>query len=252
MMNAMRFGTLLLCSLVSLSTPLTSCSRFGDGPAAGWVAPDVRVGAIFLDGGKVHVCTGSVVHSTGGNLMLTAAHCLLGGAQATFVPGFSGHATPADLWRVDDVYLDPRWIVARDPHADYAIARVSNQHRGSLEAHVGSALTLGTAPAAGTRVTVTGYPSGTGGSPISCQGGTAMTPSGFPSLACDGLVGGTSGAPWVSGSTVTAVIGGPEGGGCQADMSYSSPFDEHTAQLLARAEAGGPGDSAPTDYDDHC
>jgi hypothetical protein len=249
MMNAMRFGTLLLCSLVSLST-LTACGR--SGPAASRVAPDMRVGAIFLDGGNVHVCTGSVLHSTGGNLMLTAAHCLLSGGQATFVPGFSGHAAPADLWRVDDVFLDPRWIATKDPHADYAIARVSNQHHGSLEAHVGSALTLGTAPAPGTPVTVTGYPSGKGRSPISCQGGTGMTPSGYPSLACDGLVGGTSGAPWISGSTVTAVIGGLDGGGCHADMSYSSPFDEHIAQLLARAQAGGPGDRAPNDYDDHC
>jgi Trypsin-like peptidase domain len=249
-MTAMRFGTILLCSLVSLSTLLTSCGR--SGPAAGPVAPDMRVGAIFLDGGKVHVCTGSVLHSTGGNLVLTAAHCLPGGAQATFVPGFAVQVTPADLWRVDDVYLDPRWVAAKDPHADYAIARVSNQRYGSLEAPVGSALTLGTAPAPGTRVTVTGYPSGMGGSPISCQGVTAMTRSGYPSLACGGLVGGTSGAPWISGSTVTAVIGGLNGGGCRADMSYSSPFDEHIAQLLARAEAGGPGDRAPTDYNDHC
>ena len=79
-----------------------------------------------------------------------------------------------------------------------------------------------------------------------------MTDSGFPSLACEGLVDGTSGAPWVSGATVTGLIGGLEGGGCAENVSYSAPFDEHTAQLLARAEAGGPGDTAPTDYDDRC
>jgi len=248
----MRFPTVLLCSLVSLTTLLASCGRSGDDPAAAPAPPDMRVGAIFLDGGKVHVCTGSVLHSRSGNLMLTAGHCLLGGFQATFAPGFSGRAGPADLWHVDDVYLDPRWIAKKDPRADYAIARVSNQHGGSLEAPAGSGLTLGTTPAPGTRVTVTGYPAGAGGSPISCQATTAMTAGGFPSLACDGLVGGTSGAPWVSGTTVTAVIGGPEGGGCRADMSYSAPFDEHIAQLLTRAEAGGPGDKAPTDYDDGC
>jgi hypothetical protein len=248
----MRIGTVLLCPLVSLTTLLTSCSGFGHGPAATQVDPDPRVGAIFLDGGTVHVCTGSVVHSRGGNLVLIAAHCLSGGTQARFAPGFLDHAAPADLWRVDDVYFDPRWIDGKDPHADYAIARVSSRRGGSVEAYAGSGLTLGAAPAPGTRVTVTGYPAGVGGSPIVCQASTGITESGFPSLACDGLVGGTSGAPWVSGSTVTGVIGGLEGGGCQATVSYSAPFDERTAQLLARAEAGGPGDTAPTDYDDGC
>ena len=74
-----------------------------------------------------------------------------------------------------------------------------------------------------------------------------MTDSGFPSLACEGLVGGTSGAPWVSGTTVTGVIGGLEGGGCAENVSYSAPFDERTAQLLTRADAGGPGDTVPND-----
>ncbi len=247
----MRIGTSLLCPLVSVAILLTSCNVFGQWPAPR-VDPDPRVGAIFLDGGTKHVCTGSVLHSQGGNLVLTAAHCLPSGTQASFAPGFLDHVEPADLWRVDDVYLDKRWIDRKDPRADYAIARVSSQRGGSVEAHAGSAFTLGAAPAPGTRVTVTGYPAGAGGSPIGCQGSTGITQSGFPSLACDGLVGGTSGAPWVNGSTVTGVIGGLEGGGCQADMSYSAPFDDRTAQLLARAEAGGPGDTAPNDYDDGC
>jgi hypothetical protein len=35
-------------------------------------------------------------------------------------------------------------------------------------------------------------------------------------------------------------------------VSYSAPFDEHIAQLLARAEGGGPGDPVPVDLDDTC
>ena len=96
-----------------------------------------------------------------------------------------------------------------------------------------------------------GYPSGVGGSPIGCQASTAVTDAGFPSLACDGLVGGTSGAPWVSGTTITGLIGGLERGGCAENISYSAPFDEHIAELLTRAEAGGPGDPVPTDLDGH-
>jgi hypothetical protein len=248
----MRVRMLLLCPLVGLATILASCghpvlhvslptstqtpkptktvqrlSQPDPGPVAGPVDPDRRVGAIFLDGSAQHVCTGSVLHSAAGNLVLTAAHCLAGAAQITFVPGLSGDAVPPDFWTADNVYLDPRWIASKDPHADYAIARVNSD-------------------------TVVGYPSGVGGSPIGCQGSTAVTDGGFPSLVCQGLVGGTSGAPWVNGTTVVGLIGGLERGGCAENMSYSAPFDDHIVALLARAEAGGPGDPVPVDVDDTC
>ncbi|MDD4866481.1 MAG: serine protease, partial [Mycobacterium sp.] len=145
-----------------------------------------------------------------------------------------------------------RWIAGKDPRADYAIARVSSRSGESVESHAGVALTLGQAPAAGSRVTVIGYPSGVGGVPVGCQTSTGVTESGYPSVACEGLVGGTSGGPWVSGTVVTGVTGGLEGGGCAANVSYSAPFDEHIAQLLTRAEAGGPGDQVPNDVEDAC
>src|SRR5947209_7706771 len=112
----MRVPMVLLCLMVGLAMSMTSCGRPGDhasgpvasaprasGPvqrlaqpqqkaSAGPVDPDRRVGAIFIDGGSLHVCTGSVVHSAGGNLMMTAAHCLAGASQITFVPGFAGDA----------------------------------------------------------------------------------------------------------------------------------------------------------------
>jgi V8-like Glu-specific endopeptidase len=235
----------MLSLLIGAAMLLTSCSR-----PAPHVAPDPRVGAIFRDGSDRHGCTGSVVHSAGGDLVLTAAHCLLGDSTATFVPGFAGALVPADTWKVGEVYFDARWISSRDPRADYAIARVSGT--GTVEGRAGAALSLSSAPAPGSRVTVTGYAAGVGGQPISCQGSTGVTGSGFPSLPCDGLVGGTSGAPWINGSMVVGVIGGLQGGGCTENLSYSAPFDERTAQLLARAEAGGPGDNPPTRYDDGC
>jgi hypothetical protein len=272
----MRIPMMLLCLVVGVATLLTSCKRppeHAAGPAvsapratgpvqrlsqpqqkavAGPVDPDRRVGAIFIDNGPLHVCTGSVVHSAGGNLMMTAAHCLAGASQITFVPGLVGDAAPTEVWKAEAVYLDPRWTAGKDPHADYAIARVSNDAGLSVEAHVGLALTLGTAPPPGSHVTVMGYPAGVGGSPVGCQASTSVNEAGFPSLVCEGLVDGTSGAPWVSDTTLTGLIGGFERGGCAANVSYSAPFDAQTAQLLARAEAGGPGDPLPNDLDDSC
>ena len=75
----------------------------------------------------------SVLHSTTGDLILTAAHCLADGVDASFVPGFAESAAPQDFWHVDAVYLDPRWVATQDPLADFAVARVSRQDGGSVE-----------------------------------------------------------------------------------------------------------------------
>jgi hypothetical protein len=219
---------------------------------AGPVAPDPRVGAIFFGDSDLHGCTAAVLHSAGGDLVLTAAHCLGPGVAATFIPGFARRAAPTDIWTVDVLYMDPRWVARKDPRADYAIARVSRADRGSVEAQVGSALSLATAPAPGSRVSVIAYPAGIGGMPISCQATIRITDGGYPELPCVGLADGTSGAPWISGSTVIGVIGGLHGGGCAENLSYSPPFDEHITGLLARAEAGGPGDAPPAAFNDEC
>ncbi len=246
--------TLAGCGHEAQSAPVSShtVADTANHDTAGPVAPDPRVGAFFLSGTDLHACTGSVLHSAAGNLVLTAAHCLSAGGPATFVPGFVRMAAPSDVWTVDALYFDPRWLASKDPMADVAIARVVRPAGGSIEAAVGSALSLGSRPASGTEVKVIGYPAGVGGLPIGCQATTGLNPGGFPELPCAGLVDGTSGAPWISGSTVTAVIGGPHGGGCADDLSFSPPFDAHITRLLIRAEEAGPGDAPPGGVDDQC
>jgi hypothetical protein len=245
------------CGHQARSAPFTSAAEQAvaglvNRVAAAPVDPDPRVGAFFLSGSDLHACTGSVLHSAAGNLVLTAAHCLSTDGPARFVPGFARTAAPDEMWTVDALYLDPRWLANRDPRADYAVARVSRPAGGAVEAVVGSALSLGAAPARGSQVTVVAYPAGVGGLPIGCQTGTGLSDGGYPELPCAGLVDGTSGAPFISGSTVTGVIGGLHGGGCAENLSYSSPFDQHVTQLLVRAEAGGAGDAPPSTYDDEC
>lgn len=221
-------------------------------PTARPVGPDPRVGAVFVGGSELHTCSAAVLDSVAGDLILTAAHCLADGVDATFVAGFNDHAADDDVWHLDAVYLDPRWVDSQDPRADFAIARVSRDAGGSVRAHAGGGLTLGQAPKPGAVVTVTGYEMGVGGGPISCTAATAPETRGFPSLPCVGLVDGLSGAPWMDGSTITGLIGGLHGGGCDETVSYSPPFDGAVMRLLARAEAGGPADDAPTAFDDDC
>jgi hypothetical protein len=216
------------------------------------VDADPVVGAVFLGASDLHTCSGAVLHSRTGDLILTAAHCLSSNLPTTFAPGFGGQAGSAGVWTVDTVYLDPRWVASQDPAADYAIARVSGPLGRSVETVVGTGLSLGTAPAPGTVVTVAGYPMDTGAHPIGCRATTAITPTGFPSVLCSGLSDGTSGAAWRAGSTAVALIGGPDGGGCDDKVSYSPRFDSRIVDLLRRAEGGGPGDFAPEAYANDC
>ena len=209
------------------------------------VHADPLVGAVFLGASDLHTCTGSVLHSHTGNLILTAAHCLASNDSTTFQPGFSGRADPTGTWTIVAIYLDPRWLATQDPVADFAIARVSRQDGRSVESAVGKGLMLGTAPAPGTVVRVTGYPISVGGDPIGCRAATANVARGFPSLRCAGLTDGTSGAPWRTDSVVVGLTGGLDGGGCDETVSYSPPFDDRIIDLLRRAEAGGAGDAAP-------
>jgi hypothetical protein len=219
------------------------------------VPPDTKIGALFLGAGDLHTCTAGVLDSKGGDLVVTAAHCVAQDVDTTFVAGFSDTADPADVWRVDAIYLDPRWVQNQDPLADFAILRVARDSGGTVEAQAGGGLTIGPAPKSGTEVTVIGYGLGVGGGPVGCTTATELAPGGFPSLPCGGLVDGTSGAPWTTGTTAPTIIGlvgGLDGGGCDENISYSPPFDDAVVALLARAEVGGPADAAPAVFDDDC
>ncbi|HEX5144222.1 MAG TPA: serine protease [Mycobacterium sp.] len=218
---------------------------------AATVGADPRIGALFVNSADIHSCTAAIVHSQTGDLVLTAAHCLAGGVTDEFVPDL-GAATTPDTWQVDAVYLDPRWLASTDPRADYAILRVHHDGKGAIEQAVAPGLTLGMAPDIGSVVSVTGYPLGVGGGPLRCQSAVMVAATGFPAVSCAGLGDGTSGAPWVDGSVVSGVTGGYDGGGCGPDVSYASPFDAAIVRLLARADAGGPGDVPPASYTATC
>jgi hypothetical protein len=233
----------LTAATTAVATPVTAQA----------VRLDPRVGAVFLGSASLHTCTGAVLDSARGDLILTAAHCVAQGIDTTFVAGFNNDAAPDAVWHVDAVYLDPRWVHNQDPLADFAIARVSHDTGGTVQAQAGAGLTLAPAPEPGTTVTITGYAMGVGGGPIGCRTATVPSTKGFPTLPCAALVDGVSGAPWVTGSKVTGLIGGLYGGGCDDQSpSYSPPFDAAITALLARAQAGGPADDAPTVFDDDC
>lgn len=183
-----------------------------------------------------HVCSGSVVHSVSGDVVITAAHCIIGNGQGfAFAPGYHDGVFPYGLWPVRHVHVNAAWLRHQDPRHDYAFLTVTPQRLGgqlrTLESVAGS-FTLGTAPAAHTVVVMSGYLLGSKDEPLTCNAAVYLTAD-YPTLACAGFGDGTSGGPWVVGGHVVGVIGGLHQGGCTPDISYSSPFGPDTAADLA-------------------
>jgi V8-like Glu-specific endopeptidase len=230
-------------------------------------AADVSTVGLLISGdatGDVaaeQTCTGAVVDSPDGNLIVTAAHCVEGdGTDLVFVPGFNGTA-PYGGWAVTGAYAAPEWITLLDPLEDYAFLHVSplatNRTAASVQSVVG-ANSIGDSPPPQSIVLIAGYPLGADDQPVICSA-TVYATQGYPSFDCPGYLPGTSGSPWISNfdattetGTVTAVIGGLNQGGCTADTSYSAPFDAVTQAVLDRARAGDASDDLPAPGPDGC
>jgi len=212
---------------------------------------NARVGALFsqsADGD--HFCTASVVHSSGKDLLLTAAHCVHGGqggsygSDLVFVPGYRDGDVPQGQWPVTRIVVDQRWISSSDPDLDVAFVTVGQVGGKNIEDVLGGN-TLGVNQGFGKVVRITGYPS-TASSPVSCFNRTTQQSQYQMKIACQGFPGGTSGSPWLvrfdgtkGTGTVIGVIGGYQQGGDTADVSYSPYFDQDVQTLYAQAVAQG-------------
>lgn len=214
------------------------------------------VGALFTSATtNAHSCTASVIDSPKGNLIVTAAHCVTGtGAGMRFVPGYLNGAAPYRTWTVTAAYAPSTWLASQDPTSDMVVLKVANQtiagHSRSIESVVGGAA-IGTMPASGTDVTVSGYAAGTGGGTTTCTIPTATTTTSgvtYPTFTCGSFPEGTSGSPWLTytngKATLVGLIGGLQQGGCTAQTSYSSPINGTLNSLVARAGHSS-GDTLP-------
>ncbi|KUL24475.1 trypsin-like serine peptidase [Streptomyces regalis] len=201
-------------------------------------ARSARVGALFaadrrdrLRGG--HFCTASVVHSPHRNLIVTAAHCLDRRVdELWFVPGYRDGDAPYGVWKVAKWFMAKGWVKGRDEDSDVAFGVVEERSGGEgvEEAVGGNRFATGRATGA-TAVTVTGYLNSRE-APISCTNKPGLQTRTQQRIACPGFRGGTSGSPWVNGDgAVVGVLGGHDGGGATADVSYSVVFGAEAAEL---------------------
>ena len=215
------------------------------------------VGALFPPGSTTHTCTASVVDSRAGDLLITATHCLVGGARGyTFAPGYHDGAEPYGSWTVTGAYAAPE--SRQSPRLDFTFLAVAPHRRNGRPEQI-QAVTggnhLGTAPAPGTRVTVPAYPLGHDDRPLTCSARVRYEGA-YPAFDCTPYVDGTSGSPWLrrgpDGWTVVGVIGGLHQGGCEPWTSYSAPFGAATLRTYAAAARGARTAAFPGPESDGC
>lgn len=223
------------------------------------------VGRMFVvKGAGAYFCTASVVASPGRNLVLSAAHCLLGAdtQQVAFVPRYTrANPRPYGMFPVlrdaaghSRIWIDPRYRsqgADRAAALDVAFAQVGPDADGSRVQDVVGANRLVTGSGyAHPQVTLIGYPA-SAARPRLCVNRTtkftskdARIPGSFLRIDCTGYPGGTSGGPFLirfDGRTgtgdVVGVIGGWKTGGDTADTSYSSYFGTAIRKLYEKAAA---------------
>jgi hypothetical protein len=210
-----------------------------------------QVGALFAKAdytgdGAAHFCTGTVIDSPAGDLVLTAAHCVAGWSQGayapgqlTFAPGYDGgpNARFGGVWSVQSVQVAPGYAADGDEEDDYALLVIAPKNGVDIQRLTGG-LRLGE-PRLPEAVAVEGYNDlqydAQGNEPVICVARAfEETDDGLPWVRfdCPNYQDGTSGGPWIaSGGTVVGVIGGYEQGGDSPDYSYSALFDADTLEF---------------------
>jgi V8-like Glu-specific endopeptidase len=213
-----------------------------------------QVGAIFgYSGGSTttHFCTASVVDSSGGDVIVTAAHCVYdsdSGAYVddiAFVPGYHDGRQPYGVWTPSKIVVAQQWIDDADPDYDVAFLVVHQPGSGRRLQDAVGADELGISPPYSTLAQAVGYPAATE-KPITCTNQLRQFSATQLEFDCADFPGGTSGGPLLTGvdtatgyGTVSGVIGGYEEGGDTPDVSYSVYFTDAVQDLFTQAEAAG-------------
>jgi V8-like Glu-specific endopeptidase len=237
--------------------PPTDWNKKGTYLSAAQAYPSV-VRLLASDGSPF--CSGSVVHSPGADIVITAAHCVYSsGTWNTGIsvsPDTTGGQNQHGTWNVDRIWVDPRYTQG-DERYDYAFLRVSRSGGPDIEDAVGGNTLTVNEPFHLGGVTTTGYPDSNnpGDQQITCTMDTYQSSAHdqYREMHCGGYYAGVSGGPWVllkpgakTGALIGIVGGYNEGGPPDDDphadaISYSPYFTDDTISLYQQAvdDSGG-------------
>jgi hypothetical protein len=239
---------------LGLAVVTTAVAAVPGGPASAQALMNAQpfggvgaVGALFALGPhntlRNHFCSGSVVNSPSGDLVITAAHCLDGrrARQIAFVPGYDAGRKPYGVWPVRAMLRDDRWVSASDPDHDIAFLLVGRAGSSKPLQSLTGAEGLGE-PADNQRVLTIGYPD-SGKRPVACVNVVRDADGTRPvEFDCGGYSVGTSGGPLIAAfnpltglGVVVGVIGGYQQGGYTNAVSYTARFGKQLAALYAKA-----------------
>ena len=206
------------------------------------------VGALFtISSGHLgqHFCTGSVVASPAGDLVITAAHCMQGkrAGDVDFVPEYHRSQHPFGVWTVTQVFVDRAWSSSQNPNDDFAFLVVTQSGDATPIQDLTGGEKLGTGWGAVQKVQVIGYPDSRQ-RPITCTSKTRAFSAHQMEFDCGGYTNGTSGGPFLANlhpatglGTVIGVIGGYQQGGDTPSVSYSARFGTSVRALYNKAVA---------------
>ncbi|WP_194916043.1 trypsin-like serine peptidase [Catenulispora rubra] len=193
-----------------------------------------------------HFCSASVVHSSAGDLVITAAHCVYSDgpkSDIAFAPGFHDGQLPYGSWTVTKVVVSQNWQSSNDPDEDVAFLQVAPNSNGASLESVTGADQIAFDQGFGMPVTVPAYPQGSD-TPITCVSPAKKYSATQTEWDCRGYPDGTSGAPFLTNvdaggekGTVIGVIGGYQQGGNTPDISYSAYFGSAVQALYQSASS---------------
>ncbi|EFY95781.1 peptidase S1 domain protein [Metarhizium robertsii] len=203
------------------------------------------VGVLYTHSPKKHMCTGAVVASKPGNMIITAAHCMRGdGKHLRFAPGYHDGSTPYGTYPVTGAYIHNEWNKTFSINHDYAILTLGNATINGRSVTV-QKMTGGNkidfSPSYKNVVKVFGYNLNEE-KPMRCTTSTYRAGEGQLGFNCGPFRAGTSGSVFMTKysnkkmlGTIVGNIGGWQGGGCSDSTSYSAKYSSGLNRVFDEA-----------------
>ena len=191
--------------------------RAGRGPAPAALTAPALQGKVFFHNavnGLDYACSASSINNPARDMVLTAGHCVHGGAGGAFhtnwvyVPLYNNGSRPYRTWSAAYLTTFNGWMNSSDLNYDVGVVNVAPLNGQRLVDVVGGE-GLGYNYGYSQSVTIWGYPSAFGYNgewPYYCSGVGTYNTGGRVGAGCS-LVEGASGGPWLINYNATSGLG---------------------------------------------